>query len=204
MLPRMTTTQRNQLVGAPGMLIYNTDEDKFQGYANEFGITSVANSEVSAAAYSIEHTGSNETRLAQTFSPSFNGELKSLDIKISSFDNGFPLTIALYQGNAPGTGVLLNAQNIAVSQTGWITVNFPSGISLQSIKTYYFVISASAVSNDKADVNTSDVNPPGEQVNGAMYYYDSTSGNYTIAPLDDVDFHVNASVNSPGWKNLQF
>jgi hypothetical protein len=32
-LPRMTTTQRNALTAAEGMIIYNTTDDKFQGYA---------------------------------------------------------------------------------------------------------------------------------------------------------------------------
>jgi hypothetical protein len=114
------------------------------------------------------------------------------------------LSIALYQGTAPGTGVLINAQNISVSQNGWITVNFPSGISLLTAKTYYFIISANSVSDENVNILTSDVNPPGEHANGAMYTYDSSSGTYNISPSDDVDFNINASVNSPGWKNLQF
>jgi len=32
-LPRMTTTQRNALTAAVGMIIYNTTDSKFQGYA---------------------------------------------------------------------------------------------------------------------------------------------------------------------------
>ena len=31
-LPRMTTTQRNALTAAEGMIIFNTSDDKFQGY----------------------------------------------------------------------------------------------------------------------------------------------------------------------------
>ena len=31
-LPRMTTTQRNALTAAAGMMIYNTSTNKFQGY----------------------------------------------------------------------------------------------------------------------------------------------------------------------------
>ena len=32
-VPRMTTTQRNALTAAVGMIIYNTSTSKFQGYA---------------------------------------------------------------------------------------------------------------------------------------------------------------------------
>ena len=32
-LPRMTTTQRNALTAANGMIVYNTTDNKFQGYA---------------------------------------------------------------------------------------------------------------------------------------------------------------------------
>jgi len=32
-LPRLTTTQRNALTAANGMIIYNTTDSKFQGYA---------------------------------------------------------------------------------------------------------------------------------------------------------------------------
>jgi len=31
-LPRMTTTQRNALTAAAGMMVYNTTDSKFQGY----------------------------------------------------------------------------------------------------------------------------------------------------------------------------
>jgi hypothetical protein len=31
-LPRMTTSQRNALTAAEGMIIFNTSDDKFQGY----------------------------------------------------------------------------------------------------------------------------------------------------------------------------
>ena len=33
LLPRMTTTQRDALIAVEGMLIFNTDESKFQGFA---------------------------------------------------------------------------------------------------------------------------------------------------------------------------
>ena len=33
LLPRLTTTQRNALTAANGMIIYNTTDSKFQGYA---------------------------------------------------------------------------------------------------------------------------------------------------------------------------
>ena len=32
-VPRLTTTQRNALTAAVGMIIYNTSDSKFQGYA---------------------------------------------------------------------------------------------------------------------------------------------------------------------------
>jgi hypothetical protein len=35
LLPRMTTSQRNSVTPVKGMLIYNTDTDKFQGYARD-------------------------------------------------------------------------------------------------------------------------------------------------------------------------
>jgi hypothetical protein len=81
-------------------------------------------------------------------------------------------------------------------------MNFQPGYILLPAKTYYFIVSANSVSSNQASVYTSNSNPAGQHPGGTLYYYNAGNGVYDQAPLDDLDFHINSLVNSPGWKNL--
>ncbi|MEO5906929.1 MAG: hypothetical protein ABIQ11_09395, partial [Saprospiraceae bacterium] len=85
MLPRMSTAQRNQLSASPGMMIYNTEVDKFQGYGNEFSSSTGAQSEVTSSEYFLTNDGIEMTAIAQSFKPSGSGELQQIEIKINNF-----------------------------------------------------------------------------------------------------------------------
>ncbi|MEP6793826.1 MAG: hypothetical protein ABJB16_05830 [Saprospiraceae bacterium] len=202
MLPRMSTVQRNLLSASPGMMIYNTEEDKFQGYSNEFSSASGAQSEVSSAAYSIHWNVNEMTAIAQSFKPAHNGELQQIEIKINNFDPGIVLSVTLYSGSTPGEGVFLTSEQFTVVNTGWNIVNFPSGIELHSHLNYYFILSTSEVTSDQASVWTSQGSSGGEHIEGSIFYFNSDTEDFEADLLNDVDFNVIQRINSPGWKNL--
>ncbi|MBU6307407.1 MAG: hypothetical protein KGO46_05045, partial [Bacteroidetes bacterium] len=59
LLPRLTTTQRDNSIASPvsGMVIYNTTEHKFQGYAGTASSTTLAQSTVGGT---FDYASSNE------------------------------------------------------------------------------------------------------------------------------------------------
>lgn len=201
-LPRLSTDQRDLLAGSPGMMIYNTDEDKFQGYANEFTSQISAGSEVSTADYSVHNFGDEKLSIAQSFKTSVAGELRKIELKISSFDPGFSLELNLFDGELPGTGELISTQHITVNSSGWISVFFPSGLFLQTNMTYNFILTATDESPDQASVFTSDASSEGEHPYGNMFIYNVLTSEYEASPLDDMDFQITIRTNSPGWRNL--
>ncbi len=202
LLPRLTNTQRNALNAVEGMLIYNTDAEKFQGFAQVSGTATIAQSEVAASTYAIVNNGSSEEYVAQTFTPQFSGALQAFEFHVSSVTSAFQLTVGLYQGNSPGFGTLINQQTITVNSTGWVTVNFPIGVTLNANQAYHFILSPSGVSPDILRIFKSNVNPPGEHAGGTLFLYDSASGDFIALAADDMDFRVRALVNSQGWVDL--
>jgi hypothetical protein len=202
LLPRLSTAQRDQLNGAAGMVIYNTTVKKFQGFVEDFNYSPVAESEVSTTIHDILNDGSNNSSVAQTFTPFLSGDIKSIEFKVANLDPGFDLTVELYQGNNPGSGSLISAQNTTVNITGWHSVDFPPGITLSSGNTYHFILRATTVSNDVLSVLRSNVSPPGEHPGGTLFLYNSGTGEFDQLPLDDLDFRVTSFVNGQGWVDL--
>lgn len=202
LLPRMTTAQRDQLTPTGGMMIYNTTLKKFQGYVEDFNYAPVAESEVSTATHDIYNDGVDNTAVAQTFTPFLSGDIKSIEIKVDAFEPGMILKMELNSGDTPGTGTLLNIQDVTVNSTGWYVVNFPSGISLSSGSVYHFIIRPTTVSSDVLSILRSNVTPPGEHDGGTIWLYDSSSGEFNALSDDDLDFKVTSFVNGQGWVDL--
>jgi hypothetical protein len=202
LLPRMTTAQRDQLSPTGGMVIYNTSVKKFQGYVEDFDYSPVAESEVSTATHDIYNDGVDNTSIAQTFTPFLSGDIKSIEIKVDDFDPGIELKVELYLGNSPGSGSLINVQDLTVNSTGWIGVTFPSGFNLSSGSVYHFILRPASVSSDVVSVLRSNVSPPGEHAGGNLFFYNSGTGDFDALPVDDLDFKVTAFVNGQGWVDL--
>lgn len=202
LLPRMTTAQRDQLSATGGMVIYNTTLKKFQGYVEDFNYSPVAESEVSTATYDIYNDGVDKGSIAQSFTPFLSGDLKSIEFKIDAFDSGADLKMELFTGGTPGSGSLLDVENITVNADGWFAVSFPGGINLSSSAVYHFILSPANVSPDVVSVLRSNVSPPGEHAGGNLFVYNSGTGDFDPLPSDDVDFKVTSFVNGQGWVDL--
>ena len=203
LLPRMDTDERDALDATEGMLIYNTDVQKFQGFVGDNGSLIVAQSEVSTATFFIGDDGTEVNYVAQSFAPQYTGTIESFQLNISSLTPGFILTIELHDGNVPGSGNLLNTQNITINALGWATVNYPPGtITLHEGQGYHFIIRPNAISDDLIGIFISDGSPPGEHAGGTLYFWNEGSGEFDPALVDDMDFRVTSKVNNQTWVDL--
>ena len=202
LLPRMTTAERNAIDATEGMLIYNIEAQKFQGFVGDSGSIVIAQSEVSTATYFIGNDGVNEDHLAQTFTPQFPGMLESFEYNVSSLSPGFQLTVQFYEGDTPGGGFYFTEVHTIVQALGWNKVNFQPGFSLNANQTYHVILKATVPSSNILGVLQSNVDPPGEHFGGTLFSYNSGSAAYIPYAVDDMDFRLNAFVNTQGWVDL--
>ena len=202
LLPRMTTEQRNALEPSEGMLIYNTDIQRFQGFVGDSGLTTIAFSEVSTSTYFIGNDGNNIDQVAQTFTPLFPGYLESFEFNVSSLSPGYELIIELYEGNSPGTGFYFGEEEFTVNTLGWNKVTFPPTFLLSPDNVYHIIVRSAHVSSEFIGVLRSNGDPEGEHPGGALFSYNSATGSYFPSSVDDMDFKINSVINTQAWVNL--
>jgi hypothetical protein len=202
LLPRMTTQERDALNASEGMLIYNTELQKFQGFAGDSGTSIVALSEVSMATYFIGDDGVNTEYVAQTFTPQFPGYLQSFAFNVSSLSPGFQLTIELYEGDTPGTGFFFDQKIITINSLGWNTVNYAPAFLLSNTQVYHVILKPTIVSNDILGILQSNTIPEGEHPGGSLFSFDSGSGSFIPSASNDLDFKVSSLINTQGWVDL--
>ncbi|MEO5906565.1 MAG: hypothetical protein ABIQ11_07555, partial [Saprospiraceae bacterium] len=200
LLPRMTTAQRNAINAAEGMMIYNIDVHKFQGFVGDSGVITVAASTIAAVTYFIGDDGVTTDYPAQTFTPSATGLLENIVFTVSSLSPGFQLTVELYQGDTPGIGTFFHQQNIVINSLGDITVNFPPTFILEQGQIYHFILRPTVVSSNFIGVLKGDLS--GNHDGGSLYYYNASNGSFDSAHPDDLHFSVNSLVNNQGWVDL--
>jgi hypothetical protein len=201
LLPRLTTTQRNSSITSPveGMIIYNTSERKFQGYAGTSSSTTLAQSTVGGT---FEYANNSEYQ-AQTFQ--VTQSFSSFDISIWSYyvNNGysgtFNLTIELYQG-VPGSSstFLASQQWVANNLSEKRTFSF-TGVALAPNTTYYFLVKPATSINSPAPAIERSGTGNGGYANGAWYIYSTSDASWN-AFSDDLRFEV-VGVER-GWINL--
>jgi hypothetical protein len=202
LLPRMTTQQRDALDPSEGMVIYNTDVQKFQGFVGDSGITAVAFSQVSTSTYFIGNDGENVDQVAQTFTPLFPGYLESIEFIVSSLSPGYSITVELYEGNSPGNGFYFGEQEVIIDALGVYKVEFPPTFLLSTSQVYHFIIRATNISDDFIGILRSSGDPPGEHDGGTLFSYNAATGSYIPSAIDDMDFKVNSSINTQAWVDL--
>ncbi len=201
-LPRMNTAERDLLDASEGMLIYNTDVQKFQGFVGDSGTTTIAKSEVFAATYFIGNDGTNINYLAQTFKPLHSGFIQAVELNVSSLTPGFNITVQLYEGDTPGNGFYFTQTSVVLNSLGWTTINMPPGFLLNENTSYHIIVSPTTVSSDLIGLTISNTDPAGEHPGGNLFYYNSTTLGYDPSLIDDVDFRIKALVNNQGWVDL--
>ena len=133
LIPRMTTTQRNILTAAEGMVIYNTTDMKFQGCIN---VNTPSSSSVDQAQLNFNNAAGS-TDQSQSFTAGITGELTSARVLLNVYEGQQTATVFIRSGlgNAGAilyqTTVTVNSQSVGA----WYTIN-PTGVSVTAGGTY--------------------------------------------------------------------
>lgn len=190
LLPRMTTAQRNSLSQVEGMIIYNTDFSKFQGY----GLVSELNDQ-SQTSYTNTCTGGGCGSKWQSFTPGYSGTLTSvkLFIQISGPCCPTTITVNIHSGSGIG-GTVLQTSNADILSAGasYITVPFHVPLTGGSVYTIEFISPSTGCNSTNDNVlwylNTSD-------------YY-AAGHCFCCTEQINQDFYFVTSMGSFGWLNL--
>jgi hypothetical protein len=201
LLSRMTTTQRDALTPAAGMMIYNTDDNKFQGYTSTSN--SVANSsEGGTGSYVLDDGVMMQDYPAQSFQPAASVSLNTVSFWVEQLFNGFlsgDVTVNVYQG-VPNTPVtLLHTSNITVNSLGKNSVDIPSLPSITSGTDYYFEIIPTAPFPMGFFTVTRSATGSGPYASGSLWT--RMMGSYMFLG-DDLKFEIKGSSGSDLWIDL--
>lgn len=180
LLPRMTTTEMNNIAGpVPGMMIYNSTEEKFYGFAG--AVSSI-----------VQNSGGSTTggtmRVAQSFTAVSTNTLVSIFAAVAAANT--TLTLNVYSGNGT-SGALLGTVSALSGANASTGTSFPLtalGISVTSTQVYTFEI----VSSAGLSVQYSTSNPYA----GGGFYMNGTS-----QPTSDLRFQVDVK-DVPKWTPL--
>jgi hypothetical protein len=191
LLPRMTSTQRNALTPVEGMVIYNTDFSKFQGY----GLSS-ENADQGSLSFSNTCTGSGCGSKWQSFTQgSFSGILTSIKMYLVGYGGCLPATVTVKIRSGTGTGgAVLQATSVIVQSAGigLYTVPFHTVITSGSVYTIEFISPATGCraggDNVEWEMNSSDTYLSGHA--------------YCCSELMNQDFAFTTYMGTFGWVNL--
>jgi hypothetical protein len=191
LLPRMNTAQRNILTPVEGMLIYNTDFSKFQGY----GLASET-ADQGSLNYSSTCTGSGCGSKWQSFiqGPS-TGILTSVKMYLVGYAGCLPatLTVKIRSGTGIG-GAVLQTSSIVVQSVGFglYTVPFHTAVTAGSVYTIELSSPSTGCNSGNDNVEWA--------INSTNSY---TSGySFCCSALVDQDYAFATYVGSFGWVNL--
>ena len=131
LLPRMTTTQRDLLTPAEGMMIYNLTVKKFQGYGygSTFGAAVVDQQNL------LINNGGGEDR-AQSFTPAISGNLSAIEIPLNTMSGTIDIKVSIRAGSGTA-GAILHTQIFTIPGGGmiWYIFNI-TGVNVIAGNTY--------------------------------------------------------------------
>jgi len=141
-IPGMTTAQRNALPETAGMVIFNTENLKMQGYAAQLGTPFVDGNSDGGGNWSLDLATTN----AQSFVVEGTGILDHLDLKVNSVSVPGNYTLNLYSGTAPWSATLISSQVITINAAGIQSFDLPD-LSVTTWDSFIFEIVAIGPSN---------------------------------------------------------
>lgn len=141
LLPRLTTAERNSISNpAAGMLIFNTDSNKFEGCKNIFGYSLISSDTIPDPSNNYDIVCINNW---QTFTVSANSQLKMFRLGIADIGVN-PSTNITVQIRNYSTGSVLGSASAIIDNfnNGAVQFDLPSSISLIPGIQYSFYISS--------------------------------------------------------------
>ena len=191
LFPRMNSSQRDAINAENGMVIYNTESGKFQGYA--YGQSSI---EGTGQIAGIGHF--QDETMGQTITTSAAGRLASIKAEVAISINAGDILVNIY--DSPN-GALLTSSINAVHDPDPTNETYILGqwnfnnIDLIAGTTYYIEFITS--SGDPIQVKTSN----SDIYAGGMHYRGS-SGNVSVAGSGEFDLNFILVLESLNWYDL--
>jgi hypothetical protein len=179
LLPRMTTAERNVLTPSLGMLIYNTIENKFQGYRS-FDSPIASNNLSSGSGCTTGSRG-------QSFQPTNTGNMIKIEVNTTTINTPGNWTLNIYNG-AGLAGTLLGSQSVSITSAGIISVTLSTPIPVISGQSYTFNFTSTGGANACFSYQN-----PQSYSTGDMYVDNVVNGAF------DMEFTV---FNSDSWVDL--
>ncbi len=198
LLPRLTTSQRDALSAVPGMVIYNTNTFKFQGFTN--GGASVTTGP-SITDTSVSNNFGACQLASQTFMAENTGALNKIRVYAFASGGPNPIRYRLRTGSTPGTGTLLDSVDVTVPNVrGWIDLVFPAHPMMYAGQGFQLEINADRSATHCTWMYTSDT----PYVTGDLYLYDDfPMSAWNTFGSHDLVFQVIQDSNVPnGWVDL--
>jgi hypothetical protein len=182
LVPRMTTTQRNNISNpANGLLIYNTTDNELQIHkraVSTFGMNTISGYDIAFPTNAI----------LQSFTSTSTGSLVSMDLNVTASNIGGTLTITVYNSNN-GTGTVLGTASLSVTSAGVKQFSFTSPPSITNAGVYSFTVTTSGSTSMRLGATNT-----GVYSGGSMYF----GGN----PDAQHDLYFVCSTETRTWVNL--
>jgi len=189
-LPRMTTAQRNALTPMEGMLIYNSEYSKFQGYGLVAENADQASSTTGSAC-----SGSGCGSKWQSFSQASTGMITNIRMYVVGYVGCLPATITVKIHTGIGTaGTVVQTSSIAVQAAGVNVVNVPFHASVTGGTVYTIELQSPATGCNGGNDNV-------QWLLGASDTYLQGYA-YCCSALMNQDFVFATYMGTFGWLNL--
>ncbi|MEP7168264.1 MAG: collagen-like protein, partial [Bacteroidota bacterium] len=188
-LPRLSNAQRNALTASVGMMIYNTDSNRVQGYV-QTGNAGFQNPDANATVFNSQFATSN---IGQSFTVINPGNLISIDINVYIMNTPGTYTLSIRSGNTATGTVISSTPGINISTTGIINIPLSTPLAVTPAQQYTFILIGTG------SFNVEEASFGGSYAGGNMW------NNGTSFPSDDLWFKT--YVGQPGtlalaWSDL--
>ncbi len=191
LLPRMNSAQRNALTPVEGMLIYNTDFSKFQGY----GLLSES-ADQGSLSFDNSCTGAACGTKRQSFTQGpYTGFLTSIKMYLNGYAGCLPSTVTLKIRSGSGIGgAVLQTSSFVVPLAGYGLYTFP----------FHTAVAAGSVYTIEFSSPSTGCNGGSDNIGWAMSLSNScASGScFCCTALANQDFAFTTYMGSFGWVNL--
>ncbi len=205
-LPRMTTAQRDLLSGTPGMMIFNTDARKFQGYAH----AGLAGNAGLGGSVLVQNTLNGESGSSymphQHFRVNATGTLDTLYLWVTELNGGasFQVTVDVSTAVFGQCIASIYASTLTISSTGLVKIPFATHPVLQAGQDYGFKLRLPANTTGFLRIEEgSQVRPVSDPVEWDLGYQQiELYENNVCSTTSRIHFEIRSTSNGARWVDL--
>ncbi len=192
LLPRMSTTERDALTALEGMMIYNSEEKKFQGYSYSEGTSLIDQQNLAI------NNGGGEDR-AQSFTAGMSGNLTAIELPFSTMEGTTDVNIAIRDGDGTN-GAILHTQTFTIPGGGMTWYSFDiSGVSIVAGNSYTIHVTEVSPGSCFDLCYEWGMDTSGNNYSGGLFYYNGTPYSGGIY---DCAFKTYVGTPATSWVNL--